>query len=786
MAERPSAAPQAGADLRPLRPDDPRSVGPYTLLGRIGAGGMGVVYGARRDGEPDTLVAVKVMNAPHPGDAGRADRVRFFEETALIQRVDAACTPRIFERGYGRRPWMAMEYVPGPTLYRYVTGERPLRGDQLLAFGLGTAEALAAIHRAGVVHLDLKPGNIILNDRSPRVLDFGLARALDTGAARSQGLAGTPGYIAPEQASGVLGPPADVFAWGAVMAFAATGRNPFERPEDRAPADAEERRRRQRERLWTLLERARRGEYDLRRLPDGLREVVARALSPHPGDRPTAAQLLRFFIDRLEEPGTAGGEGSTRDTTVRLLDQRWQLPGQEAAPAGYGPPAPSRTPDRRPGRHGRSGDALVFAGEPFTDPGRLAAALAERHTQAEEWLRGGGAARLRRWLDGREGYGAVRGELEAAATGRSAAQRAITVFAAVARPASVPRYRGVAVDADGLARIAREGPGGADRAVLAEVFDRGVAAALGRCGDPRLRRLAARVPAVAQTALDRLARLGRHTTAEHRRRARELAVLHLLGEPLPEPEPPGGPDTGMRRLRADVRHGDSDDVRDAAAVALALYPSTRPRRDAPGPEPTRPLPPPSGSGRTRAAAQPRGRAPARLFASPRQLAAGLLPRVAAFATACLSWPLLALGVGMVARTVGRPYVHATADLVGRGYGTAAAERAADLVLVLLACAAGLLVLRVDLLRWAGLAGGLAAALLALPAVPFPGLWESGPLHDLLASMGGWWGSAVAWGGLLYAGGAGAAAVRLWWTLHRAARPRPGRGDSGAVLSERDR
>ncbi len=734
-----------------LEPGDPKKVGSYRLTGRIGAGGMGVVYAGHKPGTPQDLVAIKVIRQkegqPRGADPDRAARLRFAQEAAIIQLVNATCTPTIFETGlYGRRPWMAMEYVSGQTLSQHVRTYGTLSGEQLFSFGLGTAEALAAIHRAGVVHLDLTPGNIILSEDGPRVLDFGLARALNIDPLHeSSHLFGTPGYISPERVHGALGPPADVFAWGAVMAFAATRTNPFG-----AVLGTRQ------ERIRASAERARQGGADLSQLPEAVRDVVGRALSPRPEQRPSAMELFTFFAESLDETTTVEPGGSTRDLTSRLLDENWRITEdggvrkQRRGPVGAARRGVVPKPARR--RRGDA-DALVFAHQSFTDPGRLATAMASRPAEAERWLRDGGAARLRAWLAGRKGAETVADELETAGSGGTAAQRTITVFAAVFRPGATPRYRGVAVDADGLAELARRGPRGADRAVLTEVFDHGVVAALGRCGHARLKQLASGVPALTEAAVNRLTRAERAVDEEHRRRARELAVLSLLGEEPQWSRPDGERDREWWRGPAGARRDTGDGGRPAALIALALYPSTAPRASAPP--------------RARPTAKPR-RVPA-LFAPPRQVWATLRPR-ALLALVCYTvWQVLALAVGMLTRTIGEPYVYATASRVGREFGAVAAERAADLFVVLLAVALGVVVLRAEALRWVSAVGTAAAVLLALPPVPFPGVWAPEWLRFLLHETAAVWGSMVAWGGLLGCVSAAVGAVHLWRAMPRKVR-----------------
>lgn len=270
--------------MEPLQPHDPRSVAGYRLLARLGAGGMGVVYLGSSPGS--RLVAVKVMHERFGRDAHY--RARFGREVAAARTVTGAFTAPLLDADPdAAAPWLAMGYLPGLSL-RYAIarhGRLPAPALRLLAVAL--AEALADIHRAGLTHRDLKPSNIMLTASGPRVIDFGIARPDGATAITHTGsLVGTPGFMSPEQASGDLaGPPGDVFALGAVLAFAGTGREPF------AGAD----------RAATLA-RVRRAEADLGAIEDrALRRVIAHCLHRDPQRRPTAGQVL----DGLGRPTTS-------------------------------------------------------------------------------------------------------------------------------------------------------------------------------------------------------------------------------------------------------------------------------------------------------------------------------------------------------------------------------------------------------------------------------------------------------------------------------------------------
>lgn len=161
----------------PLRKDDPRSVGGYRIVDRLGAGGMGVVYrGRSRSGRE---VAVKVVHDQYAADG--VFRARFRQEIAAVRKVSGAFTaPVVDADAEAARPWMATQYVPGPSLARLIRSQGALSGPELRSLALGLVEALRDIHRAGVVHRDLKPGNVLMADDGPRVIDFGISRARAT------------------------------------------------------------------------------------------------------------------------------------------------------------------------------------------------------------------------------------------------------------------------------------------------------------------------------------------------------------------------------------------------------------------------------------------------------------------------------------------------------------------------------------------------------------------------------------------------------------------------------
>ena len=204
----------------------PGRLGPYRLLDRIGEGGMGVVY-LGRDPEQRS-VAVKVLRPAVAGDPNA--RRRLAREVETMRRVRSPYVAEVLDTDVtSETPYIVTRYVPGRTLDEVVTQEGPLSGSRLIRLAAGLADALAAIHAAGVVHRDLKPGNVMMMNGDPVVIDFGIAQALDSTRLTMTGMfMGTPGYLSPEVIEGQNSTSfSDVHAWGATVAFAATGRPPF-------------------------------------------------------------------------------------------------------------------------------------------------------------------------------------------------------------------------------------------------------------------------------------------------------------------------------------------------------------------------------------------------------------------------------------------------------------------------------------------------------------------------------------------------------------------------------
>ena len=258
--------------------DDPgRTAGNYRLVRSLGRGGFGEVFlGEAPDG---SRAAVKLLHARWAGDPEM--RRRFTTEVEQARRVDDFCIAAILDADPdGEAPWIATEFIDGPTLQVAVAEGGPRVGTELQRLAVGTATALAAIHSAGVVHRDLKPDNIMLAPDGPRVIDFGIARALETTSVTASGIIGTVGYMAPEQLEGErLTSAVDVFSWGSVMVYAATGREAFPGPT-------------QASRIARVLA----GEPDLDGVPEPLRDTLRTCLLRRPEDRPDAKVLLDHLI----------------------------------------------------------------------------------------------------------------------------------------------------------------------------------------------------------------------------------------------------------------------------------------------------------------------------------------------------------------------------------------------------------------------------------------------------------------------------------------------------------
>ena len=315
--------------MHELQPGEPELIGPYRVRGRLGTGGMGRVYLGLSPG--GRSVAVKVIRADLAQDA--EFRARFRREVAVARKVSGLFTAPVIDADVdGPVPWLATAYVPGPSLADAVSEHGPLPAASVLALARGLAEGLSAIHAAGVVHRDLKPANVLLAEDGPRVIDFGISRAVEASALTHTGLVvGSPGFMSPEQAEGrEVGPPSDIFSLGAVLAFAATGQGPF--GSGSTPA---------------LVYRVVHSGPQLDLVPAEVRSLAERCLAKDPALRPTAADLLAAAAypaaGWLPAPVTRAMEAAPLTTTAP------RPAGIASAPAPV-PPVPGPSPTAGPGR----------------------------------------------------------------------------------------------------------------------------------------------------------------------------------------------------------------------------------------------------------------------------------------------------------------------------------------------------------------------------------------------------------------------------------------------------
>ncbi|WP_194924970.1 serine/threonine-protein kinase, partial [Catenulispora pinisilvae] len=298
--------------MEPLRSGDPRRISSYEILNRLGAGGMGQVYLGRSPS--GRRVAVKVIRPELTNDA--TFRQRFRREVTAMRQVSGFFTAPVVDADPDGDPaWLATAFVPGPSLESAVTDGGGMPDQDVLLLAAGLAEALNAIHREGLTHRDLKPGNVLMADDGPRVIDFGLAvTAESAGAHLTQAgtVVGTPAFMSPEQVSGQqVGPASDVWSLGAVLAYAATGASPF--------GDGGT--------METML-RVMNGEPDLSTLTGTLAQLVSACMMKDPNARPTPARILQVLSEgagvqptmamEVQPPGTdgagAGGAGAGSDS----------------------------------------------------------------------------------------------------------------------------------------------------------------------------------------------------------------------------------------------------------------------------------------------------------------------------------------------------------------------------------------------------------------------------------------------------------------------------------------
>jgi predicted Ser/Thr protein kinase len=334
--------------MLPLRETDPREVGGYGLVGRLGEGGQGVVFLAVSSA--GTRVALKVL----PATTDSQVRSRFLKEVAAAQRVARFCTAQVLDAGiFERRPFIVSEYVDGPSLVEVVEQDGPRSGPALERIAVATLTALGVVHGAGMVHRDFKPANVLLGPDGPVVIDFGLATVpgMTTTGLSGQAAMGTPAYMAPEQLAGErVSAAADMWSWAVSMTFAGTGKLPFTGDSLTAMA-------------FAILH----GEPSVGRLPEPLGSLVRRCLNKDPAGRPSArdalselvaagAQLMGPLPPHAEAPGPAHAEtpGPAQAETPGLPQaDAPERPGRITGPSPKRDGAGDKAEHARRGGHGR-------------------------------------------------------------------------------------------------------------------------------------------------------------------------------------------------------------------------------------------------------------------------------------------------------------------------------------------------------------------------------------------------------------------------------------------------
>ncbi|MER5944111.1 serine/threonine-protein kinase [Streptomyces sp. NPDC001928] len=296
----------------PLHKDDPKSLGGYKLVDRLGSGGMGIVYrGRSRSGRE---VAVKMVHAQYAEDA--VFRARFRQEIEAVRKVSGAFTAPVVDADpEAVRPWMATQYVPGPSLAALIREQGPLKGTELRRLALGLVEALRDIHRAGVVHRDLKPANVLMAEDGPRVIDFGISRAAENHNTLTETgqMIGTPPFMSPEQLTDArsVGRASDVFSVGALLVYSITGRGPFDADSPYLTA-------------YQVVHDA----PVLDGVAEPLQAILERCLAKEPADRPELDDLAGEFVAALPESGA-----DDRPTVTLRTEEMALVSTRPAAPA---------------------------------------------------------------------------------------------------------------------------------------------------------------------------------------------------------------------------------------------------------------------------------------------------------------------------------------------------------------------------------------------------------------------------------------------------------------------
>jgi serine/threonine protein kinase/outer membrane protein assembly factor BamB len=316
----------------PLAKGDPNRIGPYTVLGRLGAGGMGRIYLGRSPF--GRLVAIKTIRSELGGDPGF--RARFAQEVAAARRVSGVFTAAVVNADPDAAvPWLATAYVPAPSLETLVRACGPLPAGAIRWLAAGIAEALESVHAAGLVHRDLKPSNVLVASDGPKVIDFGISRAADFGSLTMTGVAvGTPAYMSPEQAQGVrdITPASDMFSLGATLVYAATAHSPYP---DRKPAEA----------LLRLVT----GSADLAGLPDELHDLINSCMQRAPEHRPSPTALLTRLAPLLDAESSYSDSDSrlpeAAAAMVERFERQYRPAGQRTPPVPEPQAAPEETDD---------------------------------------------------------------------------------------------------------------------------------------------------------------------------------------------------------------------------------------------------------------------------------------------------------------------------------------------------------------------------------------------------------------------------------------------------------
>ncbi|MFK0297066.1 LamG-like jellyroll fold domain-containing protein [Streptomyces sp. NPDC090442] len=347
-----------------LDPDDPRSIGGYQLLERLGVGGMGRVFLGRSPG--GRRVAVKVV---HAALVDQPDfRSRFRREVQAARAVSGAFTAPVIDADPdAAKPWLVTSYIAGPSLEKEIANRGPMPAPRVFALGAGLAEALVSIHSAHLIHRDLKPSNVLLAEDGPRVIDFGIARVVEGSSLTVTGYAlGSPGFMSPEQVNGEeIGPASDVFSLGTVLAYAATGGNPFGNGH-----------------LASLLYRVAHDSPDLDTVTDpALRALITDCLAKDPAQRPTPRELLTRCgasagaTASAAPPATDGSHRAPHD-----IASSSRTPAQgSGVDTGSGP---SGNPSHAPGASGAHGAGAVPGGTATPGARTETAYLGQRPTGA--------------------------------------------------------------------------------------------------------------------------------------------------------------------------------------------------------------------------------------------------------------------------------------------------------------------------------------------------------------------------------------------------------------------